>query len=175
MSGTGAAVTRATCLALVLAGGATACVGQPARTPGQIALQPLYQARDCGRREESPAVTLLTDGAAFAALWRRVSTLQLPSPAMPAVDFSRARVAVIESGRRPDAARGLELADRGARLDGTILHVPARVVDAGGGTIVAQVLTSPCLVLSFEAPAASVVEALGVDSGKPAAPPPAPR
>lgn len=154
-------------LALLLGVGTSACVGQPARDAGQVELQPLYSAIDCGRGSDGPAVWLVTGADQFASLWRRLTAARLPAPAMPAVDFSRARVAVVESGRHPDAGRRLELTSHAAVLDGSTLRLPARVTEAERDVAVAQVLTSPCLVLSFEAPAVTRVEALGVGSRPP--------
>lgn len=91
-----------------------------------------------------------------------LEALQKPSPATQIgkqapqssaqeqkVDFSQNKVILIALGTRPNLGYGLELTDAQAGFKQGELSLPVRIHEPEPGRFYAQVITSPCLVLSI--------------------------
>jgi len=71
------------------------------------------------------------------------------SPPVPVVDFDAEHVVTIQMGQKPTGGYGIELAEPDATLkDGEAL-IRLRWVEPPPGSIVTQILTSPCLIVSL--------------------------
>lgn len=67
---------------------------------------------------------------------------------VPAVDFNRETVLLLNAG--PQRTAGYSIALRDARLDGGVLVITADVVPPAPGTIVAQVFTNPAALVAVD-------------------------
>ncbi|NTV93941.1 MAG: hypothetical protein HGA75_00800 [Thiobacillus sp.] len=82
----------------------------------------------------------------FARLWR-LGSRQVPTPALPAVDFGRRAVFYLADRERPSGGYGLALAGSGLSVSGAVARL-SLVVSAPNG-MASQVVTRPCLWLSL--------------------------
>lgn len=69
--------------------------------------------------------------------------------AAPSADFERAAVLLVAVGQRPTAGYGVELAAERAPVKDGVALVRVTVREPAAGAMVAQVVTSPCLVVTL--------------------------
>ncbi|MFN3266657.1 MAG: protease complex subunit PrcB family protein, partial [Deinococcales bacterium] len=77
--------------------------------------------------------------------WKMISGNQIPMPSAPVVDFSKKRMVTIFLGQRPTGGFGLEY--KSAALEGSTLKLVMETTSPAPGRLVAQVITSPYVVL----------------------------
>jgi len=120
-------------------------------TEGQrIPLRILYQDVLCGGNRPTPSVTLAADSDQLKRILIESKGRMLgQSPPVPAVDFDAENVVTIQMGQKPTGGYGIELAEPDATLkDGEAL-IRLRWIEPAPGSIVTQILTSPCLIVSL--------------------------
>jgi len=100
----------------------------------------------CGGDGSGPyARWIATEGALRAAMGSGgVFGAEAPSPP---IDFAREGVLAVYMGQRPTAGYGLALHDPTVAIAGGVGTVVVRFEEPAPGAMVAQVLTSPCLLL----------------------------
>ena len=140
-------------LLLLLYCGLCACIPTPAVDSAEgkrIPLRILYQDDLCGGKRPTPSVTLVADSDQLKRIFiESKGRLLGQSPPTPAVDFDSEHVVTIQMGQKPTGGYGIELADPYARVgDGEAL-IRLRWIEPAPGTIVIQILTSPCLIVSL--------------------------
>ena len=158
---------RALATIAVLALGCTACAGLAG--DGRVEAELLHRSAFCGRDDPRPALTLITDQAAFAATWQRISGTALPRPAMPQVNFGRRLVAVVELGSRRHGGSSLEATGSDAVVRRGTVALPVAAREPEPGMLTTTVLSAPCMAFALDRDGVDVVSALGI----PAAVPPA--
>jgi hypothetical protein len=137
----------------ILCFGLYACGLTPAvdSAEGQrIPLRVLYQDVLCGGNRPTPSVTLVADSDQLKRILIESKGRMLgQSPPTPAVDFDAEHVVTIQMGQKPTGGYEIELAEPDATLkDGEAL-IRLRWIEPAPGSIVTQILTSPCLVVSL--------------------------
>jgi hypothetical protein len=138
---------------LFLCCGLWACIPSPAIFSAEsprIPVRILYQDDLCGGNRPTPSVTLVADSDQLKRILieskGRMLGQSLPSPA---VDFDAEHVVTIQMGQKPTGGYGIELAEPDATLrDGEAL-IRLRWIEPAPGSIVTQILTSPCLIVSL--------------------------
>jgi len=142
---------RVTLLLLAL-GGLIGCntVEEPAQGGGPTSVRQLLASQHCGSATIAQA-TWLTDASAFRSQWSRMHAGLVEPPAEPKLDFTRDAVLLLEMGSRPTAGFGLRLAATQLIHDGDLQVVSIEWREPPPGSMAAQVLTSPCLVLALPA------------------------
>jgi len=91
---------------------------------------------------------IYTDARSFAADYRKVHAGTMPGPDPPSVDFGREVVAAVYLGRRPTAGYAVDLVPSAGGGDaGGWLNLTVRVTEPPEGALVAQVLTSPYVMV----------------------------
>ena len=115
-------------------------------------MRSLLTSAQCGRMQATPAHRWIDRRADWielqSGLHRASGRLQ---PAAPIeVDFERERVLVLYQGRRPTPGYGLRL-EQAERLSATGARVTLATLRPPPDAMLAQVLTSPCLVLALDA------------------------
>jgi hypothetical protein len=140
-------------LLLVLYCSLFACMPTPAAdgTEDQrIPLRILAQDVLCGGNRPTPSVTLVADSGRLKRILIESRGRMLgQSPPVPVVDFDAEHVVTIQMGQKPTGGYGIELAEPDATLkDGEAL-IRLRWVEPPPGSIVTQILTSPCLIVSL--------------------------
>jgi len=165
----GAAVLLAAVVALV------ACAGAPRTTPQSSAAQAAAPAATvpptrvllsgiaCGRTDPAPAVSRLDDADDLARvtgqLGRSAPNVELQVPGHGSA------LVLIELGQKRTAGYGLGPGEPLATISGATLEVHVRTSAPGPEQIVAQVLTSPCLLLEIGSEAFEQVRVLDQDGG----------
>jgi hypothetical protein len=116
----------------------------------RIPVRVLYQDALCGGNRLSPSLTLVAGSDQLEQILieskGRMLGQSLPTPA---VDFDAEHVVTIQMGQKPTGGYGIELAEPDATLkDGEAL-IRLRWIEPAPGSIVTQILTNPCLIVSL--------------------------
>lgn len=130
-----------------------ACIPMPAVDSAEgkrIPVRILYQDVLCGGNRPTPSVTLVTDSDQLKRILIESKGRMLgQSPPVPTVDFDAEHVVTIQMGQKPTGGYGIELVEPDATLkDGEAL-IRLRWIEPAPGSIVTQILTSPCLIVSL--------------------------
>jgi hypothetical protein len=138
--------TLAAFLAAAIAAGCAGAVPPGAAAPVEV----IYAGAQCGSQDTEERATYIADAAtlarSYAATRRFILNGDTPPPA---VDFSREAALLVSMGTKPTAGFGLSLTDKPARIFGNTLEVILDWQSPPRGSAVAQVLTSPCLILKI--------------------------
>lgn len=127
------------------------------RTPGvdsaegkRIPLRILYQDDLCGGNRPAPSVTIVTGSDQLKRILTETKGRMLGQlPPTPAADFDTDHVVTIQMGQKPTGGYGIELADPYARVGAGEALIRLRWIEPAPGTIVIQILTSPCLIVAL--------------------------
>lgn len=114
----------------------------------------------CGGDAAGPSVRRLASAAELQAAF----SAELGAAA-PAVDFEGAAVLLVAAGQRPTAGHAVELLSARAPVKDGVALVQVALRGPPAGTMAAQVVTSPCLVVAL--PRAGLAE-VKVVNGEPA-------
>jgi hypothetical protein len=136
-------VTRPARLALAAAVLAVACA---AHRHGAAKASVVRADIQCGGEATGASARWIsTEGALRAALGAGgVFGVEAPSPA---IDFAKEGVLAVSMGQRPTAGYGLALQDDTVTIADGVGTVVVRFEEPAPGAILAQVLTSPCLLV----------------------------
>ncbi len=123
------------------------CVGaSPSATT--VLVEALYRSAHCGAPDTDPVATHLANAETLARTYASVRRLAVNDGAKPpVVDFTRNAALLVNMGTRPTSGYALSLADNSARIVADRLEVVLDWQSPPPGAVVAQVLTSPCLIL----------------------------
>ena len=122
----------------------------------------IYKNVECGRRSTASQATWIDDSAELESTLVRLNRNQLSAQTPPEVDFENYGVLLVELGQRPTAGYQLSLASPRMVMDKGDGVVTLAVQEPTGG-MVAQVITSPCILVSVPRADYRMVRALSVD------------
>ncbi len=122
------------------------CAKPGAGTHAALSIQKLYSDSQCIGLER-PTVIWIADAEAWRSWHGRVTSARVPAPPLPVVDFSREEVLVLAMGSRSTAGYGLSLAEKSAVVRDGVLTVRVDWSEPPPGALLAQVMTSPCLLM----------------------------
>lgn len=129
----------------VLAGGCAATSGQKAVQAEQI-----YADGLCGRTRSSAAARWIADPEELEMLRQSFGQYRMGPPTFPEVDFDKRGVLLVQMGKRRTSGYGLALADENpARVEDGVATVTLEWREPGEDVMVAQVLTSPCVMVTL--------------------------
>ena len=136
-------------LSLALTVALSGCVPEPA--PEVTLESNLLLARgQCGSTQPEARITPIDTEAALAATYQRLFAHQLGDiPAPPSIDFNAQRVLLIEMGQRNTAGYALLPADYAVRVADATAQINLIWKEPPPDAMVAQVITSPCLLLEL--------------------------
>lgn len=107
----------------------------------------------------------LEDEQALRRQWNRLHGHRVELPPVPAVDFAVDTIVLLEMGSRPSAGFGLDLATtRLTQQNGTQV-VTINWREPAPDAMVAQVLTSPCLMIALPSSTRGPIEVRDQDGG----------
>jgi len=121
-----------------------------------LAATVLFQSQQCGHHESSAAVTRIVSAQALQALATRLDRVFAAE-----VDFQQQLVLLVEMGQRPTTGYRLLLSDTGVVVTEAKAVLRLDWQQPPPGAMLAQMLTSPCLLLSL--PFAGYTEVAVVD------------
>lgn len=131
--------------------GAAACrsgVEQP-ESVDTVPIRAVWRGIQCV--SDDAKIERIEDLAALTEWWRPLARLQFPTKPLPEniseIDFDESVAFVIFMGSRPTAGYNIELHDERATLQRASLTIPANWQKPSGGKSVAQITTSPCIVV----------------------------
>lgn len=131
----------------------SACVLAPTVDSAEVKRIPvriLYKDALCGGNRPTPSVTLVTDSGQLKRILIESKGRMLgQSPPVPVVDFDAEHVVTIQMGQKPTGGYGIELAEPDATLNDGEALIRLRWIEPAPGSIVTQILTSPCLIVSL--------------------------
>jgi len=100
-------------------------------------------------------IELIQDAEALVNWWQPLASRQLPAKPLPQslddIDFNEWTVFVVLMGRQPTAGYDIELYDDRATVQRASLTIPANWKKPSPDMMVAQVMTSPCIVITVPA------------------------
>lgn len=102
----------------------------------------------CGGAAEGVSARWLGTESAL----REALVLEAPlgvAPAAPAVDFSRSGVILVAMGQRPTAGYAISLAEPRAEVRDGVATLVVTLEEPAPDAMLAQVITSPCLLVSL--------------------------
>lgn len=129
--------------ALISGGCATTTAPQP------LPARQIYADGLCGRTETDAAARWIADASELEIVRRQFGQYRLGPPTLPAVDFRRRGVLLVLMGRRATAGYALALASEQAHLKDGVATVALDWQRPGEDAILAQVLTSPCVMITL--------------------------
>jgi hypothetical protein len=96
--------------------------------------------------------------------WRRVFPAPLGGQdAPPGVDFARELVVVVGMGQRPTGGHAVELLDGKAIVEGGVAAFRVAFRSPAAGSVVTQMITSPCLAVRLPREGVREVKVAGED------------
>lgn len=111
--------------------------------------QTIYSGNYCLTDRAQPSLLRISDAAALERAYagmRRSVLGSAPDP-LPHIDFARDTVLLVSMGQKPTAGYGIILPPNGVRKAGRVLEVHLEWREPPKGAVVAQVVTSPCILL----------------------------
>lgn len=111
----------------------------------EVPVTVLRAGAQCGGEGTGASVRRLGSADELAAAFRS----DLGGGPPPAADLEAGVVLLISSGRRPTAGFSVELGEPKAPVKGGVALVQVALREPGPGAVVAQVVTSPCLVVQL--------------------------
>lgn len=130
----------------------SALAGGCAATGGQQALQAeqIYADGLCGRTQSSAAARWIAGPEELEMLRQSFGHYRLGPPTLPEVDFDTRGVLLVHMGKRRTSGYGLALPEEDpAHMDDGVATVTLEWREPADGVMVAQVLTSPCVMVSL--------------------------
>jgi hypothetical protein len=106
---------------------------------------------NCAGSAASPQATWIADRGHFREVYRRLKRAVIAGEpeGLPAVDFSREALVLIEMGRKTTGGYFLKLKSTKARVLDDTAQVELEWREPSPGDVVTQVLTSPCILIAF--------------------------
>jgi len=129
---------------LALGFGLAGCATLSASGAQPLRAEQVYSAIQCGSDDKSARAAWIADQAA----WRQLSAKLHPAPEV-GVDFDREGLLLVEMGERATAGYGVDLAAPEVEVRAGTAWVRTRWTMPAPGTINAQVITSPCVVIKL--------------------------
>lgn len=134
------------CVAILPAlGGCPGALPENASQAAQVRV--LASGAHCGHDEATPRVHILRDATALQQALDHTG-LRVENNARP--DFDDERVILIHQGQKPTLGYSLELADSSVRILNQVGRLQVLNREPPADAIVAQALSSPCLLLVME-------------------------
>lgn len=111
----------------------------------------IYYSIECGRSHKEPAVTWITDTDQLNRIYEgiRKNILGAEPRSLPSVDFDKEGVLLIEMGQRPTTGYQLITEKDPVWVINGIVDVKTSWIEPATGSIQAQVITSPCVLIKF--------------------------
>jgi len=112
-----------------------------------------YQDQQC--HSDVADIKLIQNELSLANWWQPLANQQFPVKPLPqelgAIDFDKTILIIVLMGSRPTAGYSIELYDDQAPVQVTALTIPAIWKEPTHDAMVAQIMTSPCVVISMPA------------------------
>lgn len=119
--------------------------GRPTRT-----IETVYASSNCGPSSSFREGRIIGSGREFRAVWQAITAGQYPELSPPAIDFKKRRAILVGLGANPNAGYRLELADGIAKSRRGVFHIRFREIRPSPEAIYAQVVVTPCVVVSID-------------------------
>lgn len=104
---------------------------------------------------DSASIEVIKDSAALGQWWQPFARQRFPARPLPqslaTIDFARSSAIVVYLGSRPTAGYDIELYSDRASVQKTSLTIPAQWREPPAGSLAAEVMTSPCVVMTLPA------------------------
>jgi len=116
-----------------------------------MAAEVLYSSTQCGHLDARENVSLIDTVPQLASAYRgfQKHVMGAEPATLPAVDFKREWVVLLEMGRRPTLGYRLALNDVAPKVINHHLEVTVGWIEPGQNMAVGEMLTSPCLLLKL--------------------------
>lgn len=111
----------------------------------------IYRGIDCGRHKKKAAAVWIGNREQLVQVYEQIHTPVIESGKIvpPDVDFSRFGVLLILMGQKPTAGFHLKLGEKQVVAKDDIAHLYIHWVEPPPDAVVAQMISSPCLMLKL--------------------------
>ena len=121
------------------------------------------ESSQCGRQSSSPHASIIYSASELERLYARIykertgsgnllgKSFSASPEEAPKIDLKNNHVLLVEMGRKPTAGYNISYIDNSFNVKNSEAEVVVKWIEPGPDAIVAQVITSPCLVLSVPA------------------------
>ena len=138
---------------LVIAVNACQSNTEPTESSDTIPIRAAWHEHQC--LSDTARIEPIRNAAVLARWWQPFSRQQFPAkplpPSLTTIDFDQSMVFIVFMGSRPTAGYDIELHDDQALVQGAALTIPATWKEPARDAMVAQILTSPCVLITVPA------------------------
>lgn len=121
--------------------------GCAAHRHGVAAASAVHAGQHCGGPGAGPSARWIGDEAGLRAALSAGPALGGAAATAPRVDFSREGVVAVSAGTRPTAGYAIALHEEAVTIADGVATIVVRIDGPAAGAILAQVVTSPCLLV----------------------------
>ena len=112
-----------------------------------VPLHSLFSSADC--RIIKPVINRINNQSELSQLLNLVSSAYQPKPAINIeVDYNKQSLIVIALGQKPTTGFYLQIESKEAIIRKQKLYLPIRIIEPDEDSVQAQVITSPCRIIS---------------------------
>lgn len=139
------------CLSCLLLAALVSGCQSLAVNPGQQTVQRLFSSNMCDVQTRSARVTWIDSNDQLQGVIERIRKKHLigAGDEVPHVDFTRRTALLVEMGRQPSAGYGLALQDPALSVDAGEVTLHVQWTTPRPDRMYAQVITSPCLLVTL--------------------------
>ncbi|MCF6337158.1 MAG: protease complex subunit PrcB family protein [Gammaproteobacteria bacterium] len=119
----------------------------------QPAVEALYTSQQCGRSQSTPSITWINNAQQLATSIQRIQSTPLGGkpPTLPKLDFQHEIVLLIEMGQRPTLGYQITLTEiNNLHITSGQAHLTVDWIQPPADAMVAQMISSPCLLLKLK-------------------------
>lgn len=135
---------------ILIAAGACQSGIEPIGATESVPVRLIYQNQQC--QSDISRIESIQDVAALTRWWQPFARQQLPAKPLPpelaAIDFDQLTAFIVSMGSQPTAGYGIELHADQAPVQGATLTIPATWKEPAPDMMVAQIMSSPCVVIT---------------------------
>ena len=112
-----------------------------------VPLHSLFSSADC--RIIKPVINRINNQSELSQLLNLVSSAYQPKPAINIeVDYNKQSLIVVALGQQPTTGFYLQIESKEATIRKQKLYLPIRIIEPDEDSVQAQVITSPCHIIS---------------------------
>jgi len=129
--------------------GLSACAALNDSKVKKLAVTELYSAAVCNINEQG--ITAIKDRETLQGILKKANSHRLNSKPkdLSSIDFSSSQIYLIAMGTRPNTGYALKVTSNEASLENSVLNLPIQVELPAENAMYAQMMTSPCTLISL--------------------------
>jgi|GEM_PF-3843917 len=146
--------------------GLSACAALNDSNVKTLPITEIYSSSICNINQQG--ITAIKDREALQGILKKANSHRLNSKPedLPSIDFGSSKVYLVAMGTRPNAGYALKITSNEASLENGVLHLPIQVKLPSENGMYAQMMASPCTLISLPAETYNTIEIEGWEALK---------